>query len=128
MNAINNREYLSREFHSATIKSIPDRMNYYATKMPRPRLVFLDTDNPLGDDIYEGIEDGDLDRVVERFERQKLDIFGIDVTPGCFKEINAVVTRAFSPDLYPLQYEGERSFDIRPRNSSVKDELPHFFI
>ena len=119
--------YLNQSFHGK-IEDIPDRMNYYSTSIPRARLGFLDMNNPLIDDIYTETSENDFSELVERFSRHNMAVYGIDITPECFKDKNVYVTRAFSPNLYPLQFVDENVFNLAAGKMSVKDELPHFFI
>lgn len=110
------------------IESIPDRMNYYSTCRPRSRLYFLDMQNPLQGAVYQEAANDTLDEVVRRFEDKNLKIYGIDCSPACFMDLGVYVTRAFSPMLYPLQYQEERSLSLQYRDLSPGGEQPHFFI
>jgi ribosomal protein S12 methylthiotransferase accessory factor YcaO len=118
--------FLTRQF-DRNITSMADRMNLYSTSAPRARLAFLDTANPLRDGIFEDLNAADLDSVVRRLVGHGIRIFGIDVTPRCFAKLNVYVTRAFSPDLSPLQFEEERWLNLATHAMSANDELPHFF-
>ena len=120
--------YLRKNHDYRHIKSIPDRMNFYSTHHPRSRLAFLDMKNPVINGAYNNLDNEELETVVRQFSNNQLKIYGIDMTPACFKDKNVYVTRAFSPSLFPLQYEEENCLNLNTSESSLKDELPHFFI
>lgn len=122
------KDFLRKNHDYRNIKSIPDRMNFYSTHHPRSRLAFLEMENPVIDGAYKNLDKENLGTVVKQFSDNHLKIYGIDMTPACFKDKNVYVTRAFSPNLFPLQYEEENSFDLNTSELSLKDELPHFFI
>ena len=119
--------FLTRKF-SGRVEDIQDRANFYATNIPRAKLKFLDKNIPLIDGIVEDVMQADLNALVERFKLININIYGIDCTPRCFQDKNAVVTRAFSPQLYPLQFEKEDVFKLPTGISSSRKELPHFFL
>jgi len=119
--------FLSRKF-TDKIEGIPDRMNYYSTSTPGGKLKFLDNNNPLIDGVYEDMKRFDITALVERFEDVNYEIYGIDCTPLCFSNKNIYVTRAFSPQLYPIQFEQEDVFKISTGPLSACKELPHFFL
>lgn len=110
------------------IESIPDRMGLYATSLPREKLKFLDNKNLLVDGIVEDEKQHGLDALVNRFSKINFEIYGIDCTPQCFQDKNVFVTRAFSPQLYPIQFEQENVFNLEKGPLSAQSELPHFFI
>jgi ribosomal protein S12 methylthiotransferase accessory factor YcaO len=120
------KDFLRRQF-SHEITSLPDRMNFYSTSRPRARLTFLDHTNPLTDGVYDDLELESLEGVIERLTGHGIGIYGIDVTPRCFADKNVFVTRAFSPHLFPLQFEADRWFNLPTHALSAKDALPHFF-
>ena len=101
--------YLDRKFTTKIISS-PDRMNFYSTNKPRAKLRFLDHDNPLVEGIVKNSDNCNLKAIVERFEQASLDIYGLDFTPRCFQDKNVFVTRAFSPQLFPLQFQQDNVF------------------
>ena len=103
-------------------------MNLYATSAPREKLKFLDNNNPLMEGIVEDAKQPGLDSLIDRFNKIGFDIYGIDFTPQCFKDKNVFVTRAFSPHLYPLQFEQENDFNLKTDSLSAQKVLPHFFI
>lgn len=119
--------FFDRQF-TTNIESIPDRMNFYSTSAPREKLKFLDIVNPLIDGIVEEEAQQDLKSIINRFEIINFDIYGIDCTPRCFSDKNIYVTRAFSPQLYPLQFEQEDTLKIATTPLSACEELPHFFL
>ena len=118
--------FLSRQF-TDRITSIPDRMNFYSTHTPRAKLHFLDQDNPPPEGIVEEIHEPDLESLIERFRQSELDVYGIDVTPRAFEDLDVYATRAFSPQLYPLQFEQENAYNILSASDSLAGELPHCF-
>jgi len=119
--------FLSKKF-TGKIESMQDRANFYATNVPRAKLKFLDIKNPLVDGIVEDEINHDVDALVERFKQIDFDIYAIDCTPACFEDKNAIVTRAFSPQLYPLHFEQEGAFALATGPTSSCGELPHFFL
>jgi thiazole/oxazole-forming peptide maturase SagD family component len=119
--------YLTRSFNSK-IESIQDRMNFYATPLPRSKLKFLDNGNSLADGIVQDLEKPGFDALVKRFNQANIDVYGIDCTPLCFQEKKVFVTRAFSPQLYPLQFLQEDVFSLAIGETSAANDLPHFFI
>lgn len=120
--------FLTRPFTTTRIEGIPDRMRFYSTCFPRPKLRFLDNVNPLVDGIVENVGQPGLDALIDRFRQIDFDIYGLDCTPGCFQDKSVYVTRAFSPQLYPLQFEQEDVFNLPAGPTSVHKELPHFFL
>ena len=123
--------FLTKQF-TDTITSIPDRMNFYSTSTPREKLKFLDNDNYISDEVIDSIvKDAippNLDNLTSRFSKIKFDIYGIDCTPRCFSDKNVFVTKAFSPQLYPLQFGKEGLLNITTDPLSLHKELPHFFL
>jgi len=119
--------FLNRSFTSK-VETIADRMNFYSTSIPRSKLRFLDNDNPLINGIVKNTEQPDLDVLVNRFKQIGFDIYGLDCTPLCFRDKNVYVTRAFSPQLYPMQFEKDDAYKITTGILSAHKELPHFFI
>ena len=103
-------------------------MNLYSTAAPREKLLFLDSDNPLVDGIVENTKAADLDSLVERFKQIDFDLYALDCTPECFRDKNVYVTRAFSPQIFPMQFEQEGVFNLPTGPTSAHKELPHFFI
>ena len=118
--------FLTRKF-MGKIEALPERMNFYSTSSPRKKLKFLDNDNPLTDGIMEATSTPDLDSLIDRFKKINFDIYGIDCTPRCFQDKNVFVTRAFSPQLYPIQFEEEDVFNITVGKLSAHKKIPHFF-
>ncbi len=119
--------FLNKRF-SEKVESIPDRMNFYSTSIPRAKLHFLDNEHPLIVGITEDAAQPTLDVLIDRFKQIGFDVYGIDCTPLCFKDKNVYVTRAFSPQLYPMQFEKEDAYKITTGELSAYKELPHFFI
>lgn len=119
--------FLTRRFANKIV-SIQDRMNLYATSTPRAKLRFLDTERPLVEGVVESTEQDSLDALIERLNKINFDIYGLDCTPSCFQQMNVFVTRAFSPQLFPLQFEADTRFNLPTGPLSVHQELPHFFI
>ena len=119
--------FLSKKF-TGKIESMQDRANFYATHVPRRKLKFLDAKNPLVEGVVEDAVRADLDAIVERFKEIDFDIYAIDCAPACFQDKNVVVTRAFSPQLYPLQFVQEDAFALVKGSTSSCGELPHFFL
>jgi len=119
--------FLTKVF-TTKIEEIPDRGNFYATSAPREKLTFLDSNNPLVDGVFENAQLYDLDALVDRFRQAEFDVYGLDCTPLCFQDKNVFVTRAFSPQLYPLQFKQEDVFNLPTGPTSVHHELPHFFL
>lgn len=110
------------------IESIPDRMSFYSTCAPRAKLRFLDNDNPLVNGIVENVNSPCLDALIDRFKQIGFDIYGLDCTPCCFQDKNVFVTRTFSPQLYPLQFEQEDVSSLPTGTISAHKDLPHFFL
>ena len=100
---------------------------FYATHVPREKLKFLDAKNPLVEGVVEDAVRADLDAIVERFKEIDFDIYAIDCAPACFQDKNVVVTRAFSPQLYPLQFVQEDVFALVKGSTSSCGELPPLF-
>ena len=119
--------FLTREFTNK-IETVQDRMNYYSTSKPREKLRFLDNENPVVDGVVEEMQEPTLNGIIDRFKDAGFDIYGLDCTPECFRDNNVFVTRAFSPQLYPLQFEQEDTLNIEKSSMSVQGEIPHFFI
>ena len=113
---------------SRNVESIPDRMNLYATSKPRRKLKFLDRDIGTDKGMFQPIDDASLTSLLKRFEDTNIDILAIDCTPACFSDAGSIVTRAFSPQLYPLQFQHERRINLPVSEHSCADDLPHFFI
>ncbi len=119
--------YLERKF-TTKIESSPDRMNLYSTSAPRDKLQFLDNANPFVEGIVESLAPRTLDALIERCSGSMIDIYGIDFTPNCFLDKNVFVTRAFSPQLYPLQFQHEDGFNLHTSSIAAHKDLPHFFL
>jgi hypothetical protein len=119
--------FLDRKF-TGTVESITDRMHFYATSAPRSRLMFLDREHPMGEAVYEPLESPGLDGLVWRFKQSGVDIYGLDCTPESFRGTGVCVTRAFSTGLFPMQFSGERDFNLPAGKWSSCRELPHFFL
>ena len=119
--------FLTQKF-TGNIDSLLSRMSLYSSSAARKKLKFLDNDNPLRDGIYEDLKQPTLEDLVARLYQTNHDIYGIDCTPQCFLNKNVYVTRAFSPQLYPLQLSNEDVFNLPTGKLSAKNDLPHFFI
>lgn len=110
------------------IESAQDRMHLYSTSAPREKLKFLDRDNPVMKGVVEEVEAHSLEVLVNRFAQVGFDLFGLDFTPACFQDKGVFVTRAFSPQLIPLQTCDEDTFRLPTGRLSARLALPHFFI
>lgn len=119
--------FIDRKF-TDKIENLQDRMQFYATSAPRSRLRFLDESVPPPEGLVEEVQEPGLDTLISRFVKAGLDIYGIDCTPAGFSGRNVYVTRAFSPHLYPLQFQHENVFNLNRGPLSAQGELPHFFL
>ncbi len=119
--------FLTKTF-SGKIEELQDRMMFYSSAAPRAKLRFLDAENPLPGAVYEDEPAPCLESLVARYKSAGLDIYAIDCTPACFRNLNVYVTRAFSTGMYPMQFKQEGYFRLESGPMSVHSELPHFFL
>ncbi|WP_297527140.1 YcaO-like family protein [Thiohalobacter sp.] len=111
----------------AKVDGIAQRMQLYASAVPRPHLRFLDeADMAQADDCTSCPPD--LDALLDRFRNAEIDIHAVDCTPECLADLGVHVVRAFSTGLYPLQFEREDTLSLPRSDGYAGKHLSHFFL